>query len=211
MTPYSRRMWEDEETSVVVKYYPGYGSVYCKELLERLGYNRTIDQIQEKAYREGVKRNKGSIPIQRKAILYKLPDCPKCEILKDWLHKQNIRFDQRWFDVKVQTEFIMRNEFGDPPILVIKGVWITSRDLFDGYVLDEQKAHSFINSSRGVAFPSAYETHVYCRKCGVWVWRPLAGERCTRCGSLFRTTPYRDHSPKKDKGKEKKKEKENGE
>ena len=199
-----RRAWEDEETDVVRHYYPKHGTAYCQEILDELGYERTISQIQDKAYREGIKRYKDRIPVQRKAILYKLPDCPKCETLKDWLHKQKVRFEQRWFDVKVQAAFIMENEFGDPPILVIRGNWVNSNTLFDGYVLDELKAHEFINTSRGVSFPSAYETHVYCRKCGIWVWRGIASERCTSCGSLFRTSPYRNHSPKKDKEKEEK-------
>jgi glutaredoxin len=49
--------------------------------------------------------------------VYTLPDCPKCDILKEWLKKKEIDFDVKWFDTETQTEFIMKNMFGNPPIL----------------------------------------------------------------------------------------------
>lgn len=180
-----RRYWTQEEEDVLREYYSTHGASRCVLLLRDVGYERNEKQIWDKAMNMGVRRNKQSIPHQRKAIVYKLPECVKCEILKRWLHKNDIRFEERWFDVAIQVEFIMANEFGDPPILLIRGQWATSKELFDELNLRELVAHLFINKARGTAFPSAYATHVYCKKCGVWVWRPLAGERCDLCGSLF--------------------------
>jgi glutaredoxin len=54
-----------------------------------------------------------------KVTVYSLPDCPKCDRLKDFLKDSNISFEAKWFDTEVQTDFIMMNMFGNPPILTV--------------------------------------------------------------------------------------------
>ena len=179
------RYWTQEGEDILRQYYSSHGAKWCKLALKEIEIERTPKQIMDKAMNMGIRRNKRSIPQQRKAIVYTLPECVRCEILKGFLHTNDIKFEQRRFDVAIQAEFIMENEFGDPPILLIRGQWATSKDLFDEYKLQELEAHKFINKVRGTAFPSAYATHKYCKKCGEWIWRPLAGERCDICGSLY--------------------------
>ncbi len=51
--------------------------------------------------------------------VYSLPDCPKCDKLKKFLESIEIDFEARWFDTEAQTDFIMMNMFGNPPILTL--------------------------------------------------------------------------------------------
>jgi glutaredoxin len=68
--------------------------------------------------------------IDELARVYSLPNCPKCEELKEWLERQGIEFEARRFDSEAQTEFIMRNIFGNPPILEKGNVAKPSEELF---------------------------------------------------------------------------------
>ena len=72
--------------------------------------------------------------------VYTLPDCPKCEMLKGWLSDKKIEFDVKPFDTEVQTDFIMRNMFGNPPILELGESFAPSEDLFPDEKLDETRA-----------------------------------------------------------------------
>ncbi|MFP3952196.1 MAG: glutaredoxin family protein [Candidatus Bathyarchaeia archaeon] len=63
--------------------------------------------------------------------VYALPDCPKCEELKLWLTDRDIEFESKWFDTETQTEFIMCNMFGNPPILEIGNKIKFSEELFE--------------------------------------------------------------------------------
>ena len=49
--------------------------------------------------------------------VYSLPDCQKCDTLKEWLKTEGIEYEAKWFDTEAQTDFIMRNFFDNPPIL----------------------------------------------------------------------------------------------
>jgi glutaredoxin len=69
--------------------------------------------------------------------VYSLPDCPKCEILKEWLKDNEIKYENKVFDTEAQTEFIMRNMFGDPPVLTYGNRIEPSGTLFSGEVLKE--------------------------------------------------------------------------
>jgi len=51
--------------------------------------------------------------------VYSLPDCPKCDKLKKFLESSEVDFEARWFDTEAQTDFIMMNMFGNPPILTL--------------------------------------------------------------------------------------------
>lgn len=79
-----------------------------------------------------------------RAMVYTLPDCPKCEELKEWLGDRGVEFDVRSFNTKAQTEFIMRNIFGNPPILEWGERAAPSEELFLGEVLDEEKVKEII-------------------------------------------------------------------
>jgi glutaredoxin len=71
--------------------------------------------------------------------VYTLPDCPKCDKLKGWLSEKQIDFDVKPFDTEVQTDFIMRNVFGNPPILELGESFAPSEELFLDEKLDETK------------------------------------------------------------------------
>lgn len=71
--------------------------------------------------------------------VYTLPDCPKCEELKGWLSEKQIDFDVKPFDTEAQTDFIMRNMFGNPPILELGESFAPSEELFPNEKLDENK------------------------------------------------------------------------
>jgi len=71
--------------------------------------------------------------------VYTLPGCPHCQVLKDWLKKRGIPFEERSFDTEVQVEFIMRNIFSDPPILEVGSRILTSDEIFQGEEIDEDK------------------------------------------------------------------------
>jgi len=62
--------------------------------------------------------------------VYSLPDCPMCEELKIWLTDRDIDFESKWFDTETQTDFIMRNMFGNPPILEVGDEIKFSEELF---------------------------------------------------------------------------------
>ncbi len=69
--------------------------------------------------------------------VYSLPDCPHCEALKGWLRARGIDFEERPFDTEAQVEFVMRNIFGNPPILEVGLRALASEEIFIEEVLDE--------------------------------------------------------------------------
>jgi len=76
-----------------------------------------------------------------KITVYSLPDCPKCDKLKSYLKSQNIEFEADWFDTINQTDFVMMNMFGNPPILTLgdKEKVRPSEELFEEGILIEEK------------------------------------------------------------------------
>lgn len=81
-----------------------------------------------------------------RATVYTLPDCPKCDELKSWLNEEGVEFDVRAFDTETQLEFIMRNVFGNPPILERGERFAPSEELFPNDALDEVKAKEILGS-----------------------------------------------------------------
>ena len=71
--------------------------------------------------------------------VFTLPDCPRCELLKEWLKNRGVAFDTKPFDTEAQTEFIMMNMFGNPPILQVTDNVASSEEMFNDEVLDEGK------------------------------------------------------------------------
>ncbi len=83
-----------------------------------------------------------------KITVYSLPDCPKCDKLKSYLKSQNIEFEADWFDTENQTDFVMMNMFGNPPILTLgeKEVVKPSEELFEGETLVEERVMEMLES-----------------------------------------------------------------
>ena len=92
----------------------------------------------------GFRLNKSSLRPQ----VFTLPDCQKCDILKDWLKKRAIEYNEQVFDTETQVAFIMRNVFGNPPILKLGESKITSEELFTNEVLDEKKLKEFLENAK---------------------------------------------------------------
>ncbi len=76
-----------------------------------------------------------------RVTVYSLPDCPKCDTLKKYLKEKGIEFKAEWFDTDNQTDFVMMNMFGNPPILTLgeKEVVKPSEELFEGEEFIEEK------------------------------------------------------------------------
>ena len=71
--------------------------------------------------------------------VYTLPDCHRCEALKARLCEVGREFEEVSFDTDAHVEFIMRNVFGNPPILEVGPRAFASEELFVGEALDEGK------------------------------------------------------------------------
>jgi glutaredoxin len=81
-----------------------------------------------------------------KVTVYSLPDCPKCEKLKDYLKKRGVDFEARWFDTEAQTDFIMMNMFSNPPVLMAGSAVRPSEEMFEGDALKEDKVAEVLES-----------------------------------------------------------------
>ncbi len=77
--------------------------------------------------------------------VYSLPDCPKCDKLKVWLKERGVEFEAKWFDTEAQTEFVMRNMFGNPPILEVGDRAEPAETLFEGEALIEARVMEVLN------------------------------------------------------------------
>ena len=82
-----------------------------------------------------------------KVTVYSLPDCPKCEKLKNFLKGSDVDFEAKWFDTEAQTDFIMMNMFGNPPILTLgDNIRVEpSENLFDGEELKQDQVLEALN------------------------------------------------------------------
>ena len=79
------------------------------------------------------------------AKIYSLPDCHKCEELKTYLNENLIPFEAKWFDSESQTDFVMRNIFGNPPILEIDDRCLAAEEMFPGGMLSEDVVRDLLN------------------------------------------------------------------
>lgn len=84
---------------------------------------------------------------QSRPRVYTVPACPKCDTLKGWLKERAIEYEEKAFDTEAQLGFIMRNMFGNPPILEIGEEVYLSEDLFEHEVLDEVKLSEVFKSA----------------------------------------------------------------
>jgi len=90
----------------------------------------------------------GALSMTTKAItLYTLPGCSHCETLKDWLKRNDISYEEEFFNSEAQVEFIMKNIFSDPPILELASKILTYEEIFRGEELDEEKLKGVFNET----------------------------------------------------------------
>jgi len=83
------------------------------------------------------------------ARVYSLPDCKKCEVLKAYMKDKAIPFEAKWFDTEAQTEFVMRNIFGNPPILELGERCASAEEMFPGGELSEGVVRELLNVKEG--------------------------------------------------------------
>ncbi len=80
------------------------------------------------------------------AKVYSLPDCKKCEVLKKYMKEKGIPFEAKWFDTEAQTEFVMMNMFGNPPVLVMGDRLAAAEEMFPGGELNESVVRGVLNA-----------------------------------------------------------------
>ncbi len=78
--------------------------------------------------------------------VYSLPDCKKCEELKTWLKEKGVPFEAKWFDSEAQTDFVMKNMFGNPPILEVGDKCVASEEMFPGGKLEKSVVEGFLDA-----------------------------------------------------------------
>jgi arsenate reductase-like glutaredoxin family protein len=74
-----------------------------------------------------------------RATVYTLPDCAKCDTLKEWLADNEKDYESKSFTTEAQLEFIMKNLFGNPPFLEVEERVASSEELFPNDTLNEEK------------------------------------------------------------------------
>lgn len=77
--------------------------------------------------------------------IYSLPDCNKCEVLKTWMKANDLPFESKWFDTIAQTEFVMKNIFGNPPILEVGDRCAAAEEMFPDGILNENIVRDLLN------------------------------------------------------------------
>lgn len=82
------------------------------------------------------------------ARVFTLPDCPNCSKLKEWLDIHKVKFEEFSFDTEAQVDFIMKNVFGNPPLLEMGSKVMSSEELFVDEVLNEEKAWEMLRSEK---------------------------------------------------------------
>jgi glutaredoxin len=80
------------------------------------------------------------------ARVFSLPDCKKCEELKNWLKEKGVPFEAKWFDSEAQTDFVMKNIFGNPPILEVGDRYVASEEMFPSGKLEKSVVEGFLDA-----------------------------------------------------------------
>lgn len=81
--------------------------------------------------------------------VYTLPHCPLCEKLKSKLRELGVEFEEVPFDTDVQVELIMKNVFGNPPILEVGSRVASSEELFEEEILREDELREVLGLEEG--------------------------------------------------------------
>jgi glutaredoxin len=85
-----------------------------------------------------------------KPIIYTTPNCPNCKLLKSFLEKLGIAYEEKsLLDLDVQTELIMMDVFTmSAPILKVGKRILTFKELFDGNKLNEKLIVDILEAER---------------------------------------------------------------
>ncbi|MBS7630402.1 NrdH-redoxin [Candidatus Bathyarchaeota archaeon] len=77
--------------------------------------------------------------------VYTIPNCSRCDTLKKHIKELGKSFEEKVFNTETQVELIMKNVFGNPPILEVGSKIFSSEDLFHNDVLNEEKLKGAID------------------------------------------------------------------
>jgi glutaredoxin len=82
-------------------------------------------------------------------VIYTLEYCPNCEILKEFMNRNQIPFDEKDMSTAESlTELRIHGVFvNEAPVLRCGQGFLTSRDLFTGGVLGEERVLKFSEGS----------------------------------------------------------------
>jgi glutaredoxin len=81
-----------------------------------------------------------------KVIVYTTKNCPRCEILKNWLKNKKVKFQEKNLeDSDVMSELILKDVYSfSSPILQIDSKFLTSDELFEGNKLKNDLLIKFL-------------------------------------------------------------------
>jgi glutaredoxin len=82
-------------------------------------------------------------------IVYTIPQCHRCEELKRWLREHGMSFEERTMDTEARVELIMRNVFGDPPIIELGARTVSHEGFFRDEALDEERLMEVLGAEEG--------------------------------------------------------------
>lgn len=82
-------------------------------------------------------------------IVYTIPQCHRCEELKRWLREHGVNFEERLMDTEARVELIMKNVFGDPPIIEMGERVISYEGFFKDEALDEERLREVLGPEEG--------------------------------------------------------------
>lgn len=84
------------------------------------------------------------------AIVYTSPECVRCEILKEWLRKVGVRFEEKNIaNTEVQAGLVLRDVFDfSSPILEYKGKIYSNDQMFKGEDLQISALRKFLDIKR---------------------------------------------------------------
>lgn len=85
-----------------------------------------------------------------KPTVYTTPNCPNCKLLKSFLEKLEIAYEEKYLlNLDVQTELIMMDVFTmSAPILKIGKRILTFKELFDEGKLNEKLIVSILEAEK---------------------------------------------------------------
>lgn len=83
-------------------------------------------------------------------VLYTLPDCARCELLKQTLSQMNVEYQiERMTSPAAQTDLLSNGVFVlSAPVLRINNTFLTINELFVGDVLNKQTLEAALHGNQ---------------------------------------------------------------